>query len=103
MKKTQKVITRRDFIRTGSCMVMGGVMGLPVLGHTAFRAGAKSRVVLIRDKNVVVGHGSFQNSTLEETLHRQASYQAINYMTRDFKEGIDALREKRTPNFQDDY
>ena len=44
-----------------------------------------------------------KNSTLEETLHRQASYQAINYMTRDFKEGIDALREKRTPNFQDDY
>ncbi|MCP4756751.1 MAG: enoyl-CoA hydratase/isomerase family protein, partial [Proteobacteria bacterium] len=44
-----------------------------------------------------------KSSTLEQTLHRQASYQAINYMTRDFKEGIDALREKRTPNFQDDY
>jgi len=44
-----------------------------------------------------------KNSTLEETLHRQASYQSINYMTRDFKEGINALREKRTPHFLDDY
>ena len=44
-----------------------------------------------------------KHSTLEETLHRQAAYQSINYMTRDFKEGINALREKRTPKFQDDY
>ena len=44
-----------------------------------------------------------KNCTLAETLHRQASYQAINYMTRDVKEGINALREKRKPNFQDDY
>jgi enoyl-CoA hydratase len=33
-----------------------------------------------------------RHSTLEETLHRQAAYQSINYMTEDFKEGIDALR-----------
>ncbi len=42
-------------------------------------------------------------STLEETLARQASFQAINYMTGDFKEGIDALREKRRPRFKDGY
>jgi enoyl-CoA hydratase len=41
--------------------------------------------------------------TLEETLHRQASYQAINYMTKDFKEGITALIKKRKPRFQEDY
>ncbi len=41
------------------------------------------------------------SSSLEETLHRQASYQAINYMTGDFKEGVNALREKRKPHFKD--
>jgi len=44
-----------------------------------------------------------RHSTLEETLHRQAAYQSINYMTADFKEGIDALRERRNPKFLDRY
>jgi hypothetical protein len=68
MKKNKKVITRRDFIRTGSCMVMGSVMGLPVLGHSASRSGAKSRVVLVRDKKSIAGNGSVQNRTLEKML-----------------------------------
>jgi len=38
-----------------------------------------------------------RNSTLEETLHRQATYQAINYMSREFKESIDALMARNTP------
>ncbi len=44
-----------------------------------------------------------RQSTLEETLLRQAAYQSINYMTKDFKEGIDALRERRKPEFSDRY
>jgi len=44
-----------------------------------------------------------RHASLEDTLHRQAAYQSINYMTKDFKEGIDALREKRKPEFSDRY
>lgn len=44
-----------------------------------------------------------RHSTLEESLHRQAAYQSINYMTKDFKEGIDALRQRRAPDFKDRY
>jgi len=43
------------------------------------------------------------NSTLEQTLHREAAYQAICYLTGDIKEGIESTRDKRTPNFKDEY
>jgi enoyl-CoA hydratase/carnithine racemase len=43
------------------------------------------------------------NSTLPETLHREASYQALCYMTNDIIEGIDSTKEKRIPNFTDEY
>ena len=38
---------------------------------------------------------SAKNGSLEDTLHRQASYQAINFMTEDFRKAIKALKEKR--------
>lgn len=44
-----------------------------------------------------------RNSTLEETLHRQAACQAINYKTPDFQEGLAAVREKRAPDFTGRY
>ncbi|WDP89621.1 MAG: enoyl-CoA hydratase/isomerase family protein [Desulfobacter sp.] len=44
-----------------------------------------------------------RTATLDECLHRQAAYQAINYMTEDFKEGIDALKARRAPKFRDRY
>ena len=40
-----------------------------------------------------------QHSSLEQTLRRQAAYQAINYTTADFREGVRALREGRKPKF----
>jgi enoyl-CoA hydratase/carnithine racemase len=40
---------------------------------------------------------------LTDTLHREAAYQAICFMSSDVREGIDAVREKRTPNFSDEY
>ncbi|MEW6187755.1 MAG: enoyl-CoA hydratase-related protein [Thermodesulfobacteriota bacterium] len=42
-------------------------------------------------------------NTLAETLHRQAAYQSLCYMTSDIIEGIDSTREKRTPDFRDEY
>jgi enoyl-CoA hydratase/carnithine racemase len=42
-------------------------------------------------------------SNLTDTLHREATYQAICFMSGDVREGIDAVREKRTPHFSDEY
>lgn len=39
---------------------------------------------------------------LSEVLHRQAAYQSLCFMTGDFREGIDALIEKRKPDFKDE-
>lgn len=44
---------------------------------------------------------SAKNGSLEDTLHRQASYQAINFMSEDFKKAIKALKEKQNLTYQD--
>jgi hypothetical protein len=68
MTKTKRVITRRDFLRTGSCVVMGSLMGLPLLNHAAAKSSDKSNVVLIRDETVVGGDGNLKSSNLQEML-----------------------------------
>lgn len=42
------------------------------------------------------------NSNLTDTLHREATYQSLCFMSGDLQEGIDAVREKRTPKFRDE-
>ncbi len=44
-----------------------------------------------------------RQGALSDALHREAGYQAINFMGGDIKEGIDAVKEKRTPQFSDEY
>lgn len=73
MKGKNQVITRRDFIRTGSCVVMGGLMGLPSLSRGTARGTDKSRVVLIRDERVVEGYGSLKHSNLGEMLDQSVT------------------------------
>ena len=68
MNNRKGVITRRDFIRTGSCVAMGSLMGLPLMSHTAKASPMKSRVVLIRDKNIFNVLGEINNSRLEDML-----------------------------------
>ncbi len=58
MTGKQKIITRRDFIRTGSCAVMGTMMGLPLVETAAGRTTQKSRVVLIRNPDATNGYGN---------------------------------------------
>ena len=53
MPENKWVITRRDFLRAGSCMAMGGIMGIPLMGSSPPAKGQRSRVVLIRDKAVI--------------------------------------------------
>ncbi|MBC8458051.1 MAG: hypothetical protein H8D67_08665 [Deltaproteobacteria bacterium] len=68
MGEEKKVITRRDFIRAGSCVAMGSLMGLSLLGNSPVRKSGKSRVVLIRDEKILDSHGSPRPSILEEML-----------------------------------
>jgi len=68
MTKEKRVLTRRDFIRTGSYVAMGSLMGLPLLGHASSSKTGKSRVVLIRDENVIDGSGALQRSNLADML-----------------------------------
>ena len=66
MGKRKRIITRRDFIRTGSYVAAGTFMGLPLLSHAAGNQITKSRVVLIRDKNIVKSGGSLHRGRLED-------------------------------------
>ncbi len=68
MSTTKKVITRRDFIRTGSCVAVGGLAGLPLITHASIEKTDKSRVILIRDKNVIHNGGSVKDRILENIL-----------------------------------
>ena len=52
----KKVITRRDFMRAGSCVAIGSLMGLSLLGNSPRKKTGKSRVVLIRDETILDSH-----------------------------------------------
>ena len=68
MAKQTRVITRRDFIRTGSCMAVGSLMGFPLLAEGVAGNTDQSRVVLIRDKHVVSPPGFIRDTILEKML-----------------------------------
>ncbi len=70
MIEAKRVITRRDFIRTSSFLTMGSLMGLPLIGNAAVKRPEKSRVVLIRDKNIFTNSGLVRRDNLEENLDR---------------------------------
>ena len=70
MKDEKKIITRRDFLRTTTSVAMGGLMGLPLVSHAAGENPKKSRVVLIRDKNVIDGRGQVRPRVLQEMFDR---------------------------------
>ncbi len=71
MTRKKRVITRRDFLRAGSCVVMGGLMGLSLPKGAFAGETQKSKVILIRDSTVVDGNGS--PNILEEMLDQAVS------------------------------
>lgn len=60
------IITRRDFLRIGAAAAVGGIVGLPRTGFT--KAPDKSRVVLIRNKDVLDGAGATRPEVVGEML-----------------------------------
>ncbi len=61
-------ITRRDFIRAGSCIAVGSFMGFPIVSKSVAKSAAKSRVILIRDKRVVNSSDDLKEDILESML-----------------------------------
>ena len=68
MKGKKKIITRRDFIRTSSCVVMGTMTGLPLSDMAAGQTTRKSRVVLIRHAGATRGYGTLNAKTVAQML-----------------------------------
>ncbi|MBW1698571.1 MAG: DUF362 domain-containing protein [Deltaproteobacteria bacterium] len=68
MHRPTKLITRRDFIRTGSCVAMGSLLGAPMIAQPADAATGKSRVVLIRDAKIFNLLGSIRRDRMEAML-----------------------------------
>ncbi len=68
MTGKQKIITRRDFIRTGSCAVMGTMMGLPLVERAAGRTTQKSRVVLTRNADATSGYDNLNEKIAVQML-----------------------------------
>ncbi|MBW1799563.1 MAG: DUF362 domain-containing protein [Deltaproteobacteria bacterium] len=68
MARQKRVITRRDFIRSGSCVAVGSIMGFPLIAEGARRPETRSRVVLIRDKTVADTGGFLKGMILEKML-----------------------------------
>ena len=68
MESKNRVITRRDFIKAGACAAAGGLMGLPIISMAETKGTEASRVILIRDGDVVSSSGTLNGKVLEIML-----------------------------------
>ncbi len=68
MTEKKHVITRRDFIRSGSSAVLGSLLGLPLTTRAAGLTPRKSRVVLIRNQRATEGYGALDRGTVVQML-----------------------------------
>jgi hypothetical protein len=66
MKK--KIINRRTFIKTGAAGLAAGSLALAWPGKLAAQSSAKTRVVLIRDKEVLAENGAIDAAVLQRML-----------------------------------
>ena len=73
MAEDKKVITRRDFLKAGAGLAAGGLMGIPVLGDFPARAAEPSRVVLVRDMEVLSSTGGIRPEVLQAMLDKALS------------------------------
>jgi hypothetical protein len=65
----RRPITRRDFMKASACMAAGTVMGLnPSVESSIAETGEKSRVVLVRDLDVLDSKGQVVAEVLERML-----------------------------------
>lgn len=67
-KSEKGVITRRDFLRGGSLLTLGSLLGLSLPGMSPGESGDRSPVVLIRDERVIDSKGRLQGEILQGML-----------------------------------
>ena len=60
------ILTRRDFLKIGTAAAVGGLLGLPRAAST--KTAGKSRVILIRNKDVIDGAGGIRAEVIEQML-----------------------------------
>jgi hypothetical protein len=60
------IVTRRDFLKIGAAAAVGGLVGFPQTGAAA--TVGKSRVILIRDQDVLDGTGGIRSEVIEKML-----------------------------------
>lgn len=70
MKSRRSGISRRDFLRTGACIALGSAAGLSLAAESHGAPAKKSRVVLVRDREVHDGRGQLRPDVLEKMLDR---------------------------------
>jgi hypothetical protein len=68
MQSNNRILTRRDFIRTGSCAAIGGFLTLPFLHQANARMIKKSRVVMIRHPLLAESRGDSRYRLLEKMI-----------------------------------
>lgn len=68
MKPLNRILTRRDFIRTGSYAAIGGLITLPFSHQAKAQSLKKSRVVLIRDPLLAESRGASQYQLLGKMM-----------------------------------
>ncbi len=68
MKKADAVVTRREFLKTGTVVAVGLAAGLPSLAEELAAPFYTSRIILIRDKNAVGPDGAINGEILQKML-----------------------------------
>ena len=68
MEHSTEGLTRRDFVRGVGYATVGGAVALPAFSRGANARQATSRVVLIRDRNVVTDDGSLDADVVQRML-----------------------------------
>jgi hypothetical protein len=68
MQPSNRILTRRDFIRAGSCAAIGGLITLPFFHQAKAQGLKKSRVVLIRDPLLAESRGESQYTLLGKMI-----------------------------------
>jgi len=68
MKRSEYLLTRRDFIKGTGCAALGLAAGLPVLADETADPLVKARVVLVRQEDVIGSDGAIRGEIIQDML-----------------------------------